>query len=182
LTLDDTHAEILRDVLALRGEVQGLRGRFMSLKDHQLLTNKVVCNSESEFEYHAPALSAAIRQGKFSTAIKVFQSQNEANHNEMSTLKTRFTGRALSGFSSETDRCRRELTAMRQNIAESEAEVMNIRSRIESIRSECPRQSFVDQRLKIRLLEAAVEELVVANSKLKDQFDALKRGRCPDRY
>jgi hypothetical protein len=150
------------------------------LKDVLLLNNKIVSNSENDYEYDAPSLSAAIGQAKFSTAINDFQSQNETNYDEMSYLKIKFGGVALYRFYLETNGCRGQLISMKQNIAASEAAAKKIRQRIERIHADYPRECFVDQRRRIRALEVEIGDLIVENGKLNHDFDALKRGQWPD--
>jgi hypothetical protein len=179
LNLFDEHVEILRDVIGLREEVQILRTRLVSLKDAQLLNNKVICDSDMEFEYHAQALSAAIGHGKLSRAINGFQRQTEVNYDRMSNIKIQLTDPVLCGFSVEVEECRAELIAMKQDIAASETTVEDIHHQIDGIRSDYPKRCFIDQRAQIESLEQQIDDAIARHSQLKKEVTRLQHGRRP---
>jgi hypothetical protein len=167
--------QIFNDVIALREEVQGLRQRFVSLKDAVLLRKRIDVDSEMEFSYHAPALSAAIGQGKFSTAIKDFQEQNESNYEEMSNLKFQFAAPAMVSLSVEVQRCREELAAMRKSVASSDTLLKSLRSRIEFTRLEYPESRLAEQEYQLQGLLAQIEDEKQVHLHLKRELDSLEK-------
>ena len=186
-TLIQQYEALYEEVSALKKEIEPIRKQYLQLQDDLLYQSRCANSSEIDFAYYAPALSEAIGNGTFSSAIDNFQWQSFENTDEMSNLQSELSVYAVVRLAIEVDDARSELAEMRQNLEELKDQERQCRAQVARTKRQFPRQRILEQLDIIRDIQVSIARYELKNKKLEDEICDLEeqtagRGRLDRRF
>ena len=169
-TLIQQYEALYEEVSALKKEIEPIRKQYLQLQDDLLYQSRCANSSEIDFAYYAPALSEAIGNGTFSSAIDNFQWQSFENTDEMSNLQSELSVYAVVRLAIEVDDARSELAEMRQDLEELKDQERQCRAQVARTKRQFPRQRILEQLDIIRDIQVSIARYELKNKKLEDEI------------
>ena len=174
-TLIQQYEALYDEVSALKEDIEPIRRQYLQLQDDLLFQSRCGNSSEIDFAYYAPALSEAIGNGTFSSAIDNFQWQSFENMDEMSNLQSELSVYAVVRLAIEVDDARAELAEMRANLADLKDQEHQCRAQVARTRRQYPRQRILEQLDIIRDIQISIARYELKNKKLEDEIADLEQ-------